>query len=183
MDEPKYFIAGDTVEWEKSLSDYPATEWTLTYYFWNESHDFSVVATSDNNDYLAQITAAVSAEIDSGTYNWRAVVSQGSGESLERHTVANGSMEVWHNPASGEGAGFDSRSAVKIALDNIDAVLANRATKDQQEYSIAGRSLARTPIPDLIVLRAHYARLYAQEVKNKKIAQGLGYKRIYTRFK
>src|SRR3990170_3975155 len=30
--EPSEIVAGDTLKFKKSLSDYPATTWTLTYY-------------------------------------------------------------------------------------------------------------------------------------------------------
>jgi hypothetical protein len=182
MDEPKSFVAGDTVEWEKSLADYPASEWTLTYYFWNESKDFSVVASADGDNYQITIPAATSEDYTAGTYNWKAIVSQGSEETLERHTVASGQIIIRHNPAAGEGSGIDSRSAVKIALDAIEAVIAGRASKDQESYSIAGRSLSRTPMADLIMLRTHYAKLYAKEQQEDRIEQGLGGKKIHIRF-
>ena len=182
MDEPTYFTAGDTVEWEKSLSDYPASEWTLTYHFWTASYDFSVVATSDNDDYLATISAAVSADVPAGKYEWNAVVSAGEGATLERHTVACGVLQVLADPSAGTGTGIDTRSAVKIALDAIDAVLAETATREQASYSIAGRALELRKPEELIALRAHYARLYAREKRELRITQGLGGKRIYTRF-
>lgn len=170
MSEPKYFIAGDTVSWTRSVSGYPATDWTLTYYFWNESADFSVAAAADGSDYAVTIAAATSADYTPGWYDWRAVVSDGT----DRYTVDRGRLEVRHDPAAGTGTGIDTRSAVKIALDAIEAVLAKSATRDQESYAIAGRQLSRTPKADLILLRNHYRREWIREQREKRVAEGLG---------
>ena len=61
------------------------------------------------------------------------------------------------------GDGFDGRSPNQIALDNIEAVIARRATVDQERYRINNRELYRTPIAQLIALRSHYKRLVAAE--------------------
>ena len=52
--------------------------------------------------------------------------------------------------------GFDGRTQNQIALDAINAVLAKRATQDQQRYVINNRELWRTPIADLMKLRGWY---------------------------
>src|SRR5690606_10716299 len=65
-------------------------------------------------------------------------------------------------------AGFDGRSQNRIALDAIDAVLARRATLDQERYRINNRELYRTPIEDLIRLRSYYATLVAREEATRK---------------
>jgi hypothetical protein len=169
--EPSYFVAGDTVTWTKAVSGYPATAgWTLEYYFWNATADYSVEAAADGSDYEITIAAAVSAEYAPGRYQWRAVVSKAG----ERYAVASGEIEIRHDPASGDGTGIDDRSQVKVALDAIEAVLAGRASKDQESYTINNRSLNRTPIADLILLRNHYRREYAREQREKRIAEGLG---------
>ena len=59
--------------------------------------------------------------------------------------------------------GFDGRTPNQIALDAIEAVIAQRATLDQERYRINNRELYRTSIPDLIKLRDHYVRLVKRE--------------------
>jgi hypothetical protein len=59
--------------------------------------------------------------------------------------------------------GFDGRSLNRIALDNIEAVLAKRATLDQERYRINNRELYRTPIAELLRLRGHYVQQVARE--------------------
>jgi hypothetical protein len=66
------------------------------------------------------------------------------------------------------------RSHAKIVLDSIEAVLENRATMDQSSMSIAGRSLSRTPLPDLMELRDRYKAEYLKEIKLARIRNKQG---------
>ncbi|MBU1864263.1 MAG: hypothetical protein KKH94_11410 [Candidatus Omnitrophica bacterium] len=183
MNEPKEIVAGDTITWDKSISDYKASGgWTLTYYFWNTTKDFSVVAAADGDGYTVSISATISAAYTPGKYNWKSIVSKGTGETLERYTFEEGTITVLHNPAVTYGKGIDTRSETKKALDSIDAVLAGTATKEQASYTIAGRSITLRTVEELTKLRAHFARLYAKELRARKIEQGLGGKRNLIRF-
>ncbi|WP_050991874.1 hypothetical protein [Bradyrhizobium yuanmingense] len=60
-------------------------------------------------------------------------------------------------------AGAETRSENRIALDAIKAVLAKRATMDQERYRINNRELYRTPIKDLLALKEHYQQLVNDE--------------------
>lgn len=71
-------------------------------------------------------------------------------------------------------ADHDPRSPSQIALDNIDAVIAKRATKDQERYKINDRELQRTPIADLLTLREFYRKQVAQEQRGAKRGRLLG---------
>ena len=62
-------------------------------------------------------------------------------------------------------AALDDRTHAKKVLEAIEAVLENRAGKDQEEYSIAGRSLKRTPLDELYALRSKYrAEVFAERL-------------------
>ncbi|WP_441253615.1 hypothetical protein [Bradyrhizobium sp. 613_E4_N2_2] len=65
-------------------------------------------------------------------------------------------------------AGTDVRSQAEIGLEAIDAVLAKRATQDQQRYVINNRELWRTPVADLLKLRQFYANQVARERQRRK---------------
>ena len=65
-------------------------------------------------------------------------------------------------------------SHAQTVLDAIEAVIENRASLDQQSYTIAGRRLDRMPIADLLMLRDRYkAEVFKEEVE-ARIAAGLG---------
>ena len=162
--EPTEAVAGDTWEWKKSYSDYPAPTWTLTYYGRSREHDFSFTAAADGTDHLVTVAKTATAAYKAGLYQLTAFVSAGS----ERFMVERRLLDVKPDPAS-TGAGFDPRSHARRVLDAIEAVLENRATKDQQEYTIGNRSLKRIPIADLLQFRAQYRA----EV-NKELAEASG---------
>jgi hypothetical protein len=65
-------------------------------------------------------------------------------------------------------AGTDVRSQAEIGLEAIEAVLAKRATQDQQRYVINNRELWRTTIAELLKLRQFYANLVGRERQRRK---------------
>lgn len=165
MAEPTEIVAGTTVKWTKSLSDYSASEgWSLTYYFFNSDNHFSVEATSSGEDFQITIDASTSANYQPGEYKWQAIVTKGT----EKYVVDSGYIKVLPSPTQA----VDWRSDIKKALDAIKAVIEGRATKDQASYQIAGRRLDRTPVPDLIALYDKLKKEYAKELKAEKLAKG-----------
>mgnify|MGYP004192860319 CR=1 FL=1 len=69
---------------------------------------------------------------------------------------------------------FDNavRSYAKTILDAIEAVISNRATMDQQSMSIAGRSLSRMSVDELMTFRNQFKQEYLQEVKAARNKNG-----------
>lgn len=72
-----------------------------------------------------------------------------------RTLIESGDIKVDADPTAVE-EGQDIRGHAQKVLDAIEAVIEKRATKDQESYTIAGRTLARTPIKDLLELRQKY---------------------------
>jgi hypothetical protein len=176
---PTIWNAGDTVKWDVSVPDYPASEgWALSYELKSKNaHISSISASASGEDYTVTISAATSAAYSAGEYRYAAYVTKGS----ERFTVDSGKIEVLKDFQ--DSGNFDDRSHAQIVLDAIEAVLESRATKGQESYTIAGRSLARTPIPDLLLLRDRYKTEVTQADRADRISRGLGSSaRIRTRF-
>lgn len=169
--EPAELVAGDTWKWKRSLSDYSAAAgWSLRYVFTSASAEqrFTFDSVADGADHLVSRATTDTDDIIPGIYQWAAFVRNGS----ERYQVATGTLNVRPNL---EGARpFDVRTHPQKVLDAIEAVLENRATKDQEEYEIAGRRLKRTPIKDLLVLRDTYKAELANADETAKLAAGLG---------
>jgi hypothetical protein len=70
-------------------------------------------------------------------------------------------------------AGIDTRSAIKRALDAIEAKLAGRAESGVAEYQIEGRAMKYIAIADLLVLRDRYRMDLAREEAANRAAKGL----------
>jgi hypothetical protein len=151
--EPAQIRAGDTWQWRREdLVDYPATVWTLSYAFKNAVKGFSFDATADGAFFAVSVVAAETGDYPAGIYRWAAQVAKGD----ERHTVTIGTTEVLPDVFADPDAALDTRSHARRVLDAIQATIEGRASRDQMEYSINNRTLRRTPMADLLLLRDRY---------------------------
>ncbi len=182
--EPAEIIAGDSTNWKRTDlgDDYAPASYALTYTARLEdsgSTSIAITASESGNDYIVEIAAATSAAYTVGIYHWQAYITRSSDS--ERITIDHGTFEVKPNRAT---ATTDPRTYVKISLDAIEAVIQGRASKDQAGYSIDGRTLSRTPIPELLLLYDRFKALWKGEQRAEKIKNGEGHAgRILTRFK
>src|SRR6478736_6672226 len=96
--EPTIIVAGDTVQWTKSIPDYPATDgWTLKYSFQiagslDEPIQFS--ATTSGAGYSISVTAATTAAWDPANYIWTSFVE----DATHRHRVGTGTVTILPDP-------------------------------------------------------------------------------------
>jgi hypothetical protein len=163
--------AGDTLDFGTVVDTYKASAgWTLKYRLAPRVSGavIDITAIADGDDYRVQATAATTAAWAAGFYSWAAFVEKAA----ERYTVGRGSLEIRVSSVAMP-AGFDDRGHAQKVLDAIEAVIANRATKDQEEYSIEGRSLKRTPIPDLLVMRDKYKGEVMRLQAGERVGAGL----------
>lgn len=179
--EPAEIVAGDTVTWQKSLADYPASAgWVLNYRLINAAGKIDIEAAASGDDFLITVPAATSAAYAAGTYSWQAFVD---GVASQRFTVGGGTLVVKPDLAA-QAVGYDTRSTAKKTLDLIDAaMLAHGASAWTQEYEIAGRRMKFKSVGDFLALRDRLKREVANETRAERLAAGLGGKsKIYVRF-
>jgi hypothetical protein len=171
--EPASARAGDTWRWQRTLSDYPASTWTLSYTLFNAAGKVSIAATADGDDHLVSVAPATTAAYTAGRYDWVAHVSDGT----DRHQVGAGSINVL--PDLSAVSSYDGRSHARKMLDAIDALLEGRATTDQLDLIAAAnvgsnsgdQSMQMRP-EFLMNLRKHYAAMVASEDRASAIANG-----------
>lgn len=175
---PASVNAGDTIQWTRSISDYPASSgWALSYVLINAAGKISISGSASGADFAVTVAAATSALWTPGTYDWREQVSKAG----EVFTTGSGRITV--APSFATNATLDSRSAARRALEAIEAVLEGRASSAVAEYEIAGRRVKHIPVSELLVLRDRYAGMVAKEDAAANVAAGLpDRRRIYVRF-
>lgn len=167
--EPGVVTAGDLVEWRREdLTDYPASTWSLTYRLLNAAGKIDITALAVGDYFKVSEAKSATAAWAPGAYQWQAYVTL----SAERYMVDQGRMVVQPNFATM--SSYDGRSHARRTLEAIEAVIERRATLDQKSYAINGRSLERTPIPDLLALRSQYLNMVKAEEAAERIANGLG---------
>ena len=176
--EPAKIISGDRAAWKRTDlgTDYAPASYSLKYSARLEGSgatSIDITASESGSDYIIEVGQSVSTTYTAGTYHWQAYIIRTSDN--ERLTVDSGTWEIISNR---DAATSDPRNHIKIVLDNIEAVLEGRSSKDQENYSIQGRSLSRTPIPDLMVLRDRYKAMYVQEKRAERIKNNLGHSGI-----
>jgi len=171
--EPSAFIAGDTVKWTKSLSDYsPADGWVLTYEFRSQTARKTVTCTTSGPDFLATISAINSAAYPPGEYFVFARVAL-SGESF---TVWEGRITVKRNPAV-DSSGVDLRSTARKLLAAVENALMSKCTREEEEYEIStaggtNRRIRFASTGELLIARDKLRAEVRTEEASERIAQG-----------
>ena len=163
--EPPELRAGTTWQWRREdlVADYPASSWTLKYWFKQLSAagaHIELTASADGDNFAIVVAAATTATYTAGKYAWAAEVSGGSSEVYE---IDRGELIVLAR--FDQAAALDFRTHAKKMLDAIEALLENRATIDQQEYTIGSRHLKRLTVKELTDWRGYYrAEVLAQNM-------------------
>lgn len=156
MNIPLTLTAGDRWTWTDSLSDYPATLWTLTYYFRGPTALAAAVGVASGADHAMTVAAATTVALKPGVYSWQARANLiATPTTIE--TVAKGSVTVEPNLAN---AAVDHRSFWQQIKDTLEPVILGKASSDILSGGIAGRSWSKmsakeiTDWYDLACLRA-----------------------------
>ncbi len=144
---PRRITVGDTITWDETLDDFPASaSWVVTYNFTGVVGQFVSTHAAVGDDHRITI---VTTALEEGRYDYAKKITNG----VLVHTLERG--ELFVDPdLSADTSGVDRRSYAQIALENIEAMLKGKATKDQTSYSLNGRALSRYSIAELNEWRA-----------------------------
>jgi len=111
--EPEKLTAGVTWKWKKTHSDYPASEWTLTYYLRKDGATAtSFTGTADEDSFLVTVAASTTSSYAAGVYDFIGVVSKAA----EKFIVFDGVPEVLTNPASA--SAYDHSKKLQKTVDS-----------------------------------------------------------------
>jgi len=171
--EPIELRAGDTWQWRREdLTDYPASAWTLKYYFRNAAAKFDVTASADGDHYAVTVAKATSAGKAVGNYDWIAVAESAT----ERFEVDRGIVKITPNLATD--AVYDARSFARKMLDAIEAALLGEAAANQLNMLEAEFNNRRIKYDraNLLVLRGKFAAEVRGEANAERIRDGLASK-------
>lgn len=166
--EPNELQLGDFWAWKKTdlSGDYPIADYSLSYEFniidGATASNFTLIASESNNEYIVETTDTSS--YAKGEYNWVSYITRTSDSA--RIKISEGFTEIQDNYAT---TTTSVRSHAKKVLDAIEAVIENRATMDQSSMSIAGRSLSRLTIDELLTFKNRYKAEYLKEIKKARL--------------
>ena len=170
---PEELQLGDLWAWKITdiSDDYPTASFSLSYQFnlidGATPSKFTLTASESNNEYIISTTSTTSQT--KGRYNWIAYITRQSDSA--RIKIGEGFIEIQDNFAT---TSTSVRSHAKIVLDSLEAVIENRASMDQSSMSIAGRSLSRMSIDELLTFRDKYKAEVLKEKKKLRVKNKLG---------
>lgn len=149
---PPSLVQGDAALWRVTPAQQPnylaADDWFLRYSFVNSSFSFRFDSVPAVEDHEFLVESSVSITWPAGDYSYQLQALNASGLRL---TIGNGRFVV--TPDYSSGTNFDARSSARRALENVTAVIENRATSATSEYEIAGRKLKYISVSELLQLR------------------------------
>jgi hypothetical protein len=173
-DLPNYFPSeiqiGETLEFELDLPDFPADEWTVTFYVRGAGAGFDVAGTADGTIHQFAVAASVTATLTAGNYYFQALAVKGS----EKHLVSEGpTLAKVSLAALTTATTYDPRSQAKKIVDAIDTLLAGgKISNDQKRYKIGGigadRELERLSMEELLAARKFYGQIVSAENRKKR---------------
>lgn len=174
-------VVGNTWDFTTAAADYPASDgWALTLYLiprFTSPVQARIELTSapadDGVSHRFTRSAANTTSLAAGQYGFAVNAIKGAEVYTLDGTYWSGEVTLLPNPAAGA-QGADSRGHVEKVLAAIEAVIEGRATSDQEEMSIAGRSLKRIPFADLLVIRNKYRAELASAAAADALAAGIG---------
>jgi 3-dehydroquinate synthase class II len=157
------FRIGFKYSWDEIIENYPSSSYTAKITFTNAAATVTITAMA-NDDGSYRFTVAGDTFETAGDYRAALYIVDGSDNILIKE------IDITVLPSVSSAA--DLRSHNKKVLDAIKAVLENRATTDQLSISIAGVSLSRMSIDQLLQLKNYYEQLYKQEQRTEAMERG-----------
>lgn len=168
--EPQQAMAGTTWKWERSFSNFPASTWDLTYYFREVTgkYTFDVGTLNSNDAFRVNASYTITNSYTPGIYSGQGFVTLGT----ERFLVYENQLQVSAN-FNLQGVGKDTRSHAQKVLEAIKGLLEGKFVEDASSYSIAGRSITKLDVQQLIDAKNYYESLVVMEIRNQRAKQGL----------
>ncbi|WKZ15439.1 MAG: hypothetical protein QY317_16205 [Candidatus Jettenia caeni] len=150
---PSSLTAGTTLRFQRSYAKYPASAgWAYTFYLAGSSV-LSASGVANGDAFIITLTATNTANLAEGTYRYTEIVSKDD----VKYEVGRGVLPVSLNLATALAGAAQTHAEKTLSV--IEAALSGRLTSDLESYQIAGRSVNKIPVKELLQLRGHYASL------------------------
>lgn len=170
---PSSLNAGDSIQFASKAYDIEGNEVTnadgFTAYviLSNDTNKYSGTTTTDTSDgFLFEIPTAVTELWSIGNYS----VSVFASDSTDRYTISKKFTEV--KPDLFTVTTADTRSMARQIRDALEAAILGQANSNQLSMSIAGRSIERMSLEELINSKQKYDRFVADEENKQNMIDG-----------
>ena len=172
--EPISFYKGETVVWKRTDigADYAPSSHSMV---WEASLEtdgstrFSATVTESGTEYTFTLDDSATASYTAGDYIWFLKVIQDSDS--EKLVIDSGKLTVKDNYFATTG---DTRSHAKVMVDKLESLLEGKADADVSSYAIAGRSLNKLTVEEMLKWRDYYKAEYQREIQEFRIGNNEG---------
>lgn len=165
--EPSKHQAGTTLKFKRSLPDFPADTWTLTYELRsNENAPLTITASTDGNNYSINEAYSTTANWNAGEYLMTGYVTSAT----ERHQVYQAAIEI--TPYTAGKDVYQWRTFAEQMVAKAKLAIEGRIERTEISYSINGRSFTAKSDEDLYKALAYWENKVALEKtkgRNRKI--------------
>ncbi len=168
--EPIQLVAGDTLAFNRSLPDYPASQgWSLLYELRGGAQPISFQSTPINGDaHSLSVDAATTATWLAGDY----VLSGFAINGAERHRIYYASCPIRPN-AVAEPGDVPKQTFTQKMIANLEAVMLGSASDDLLESRIGDTQFRYLSPLELRTEYAFWKEIRRQEVARQRAANGL----------
>ena len=135
----------------------------------NGSTRFSATVTESGTEYTFTLDDSATASYTAGDYIWFLKVIQDSDS--EKLVIDSGKLTVKDNYFATTG---DTRSHAKVMVDKLESLLEGKADADVSSYAIAGRSLNKLTVEEMLKWRDYYKAEYQREIQEFRIGNNEG---------
>jgi len=162
--EPTSFRAGETVEWTRTLPEYPNVDgWSLKYrIFWpSGASPVDLTATGNGTEYAVNIAASSSAAFQPGQASLWSYVERAIGDPLTTERIDLGVTQLQIDENLLSAGTLDSRSPNQRALDDLRAALSAYVAGSSghvAEYQIGDRTMRFRSLREITDLIAYYEK-------------------------
>ena len=172
--EPISFYKGETVVWKRTDigADYAPSSYSMVWEASLESNGstrFSATVTESGTEYTFTLDDSATASYTAGDYIWFLKVIQDSDS--EKLVIDSGKLTVKDNYFATTG---DTRSHAKVMVDKLESLLEGKADADVSSYAIAGRSLNKLTVEEMLKWRDYYKAEYQREIQEFRIGNNEG---------
>jgi hypothetical protein len=165
--EPTEIVAGDSIDFTRTLPDYPASQgWSLKYVLRGGADAITFTSTASGDDHVIAVAPAVTALWLPADYSIEGFAENGA----DRHTFYLSHLNVLTNTEVTDPA--ETQTHAQRMLASLESQLEKMAQSDIIDSSVEGTEIRREQRKEIYQLRAKYRRERQAEIARDNARNG-----------
>lgn len=178
--EPSEVTAGDTIKWTRTLGDYPTNaSWEIAYRLRGDKNyllDWETEVTPSGSGFLVNVPSSTSTTWVPGLYTLFGFASLLVDGQRQQFYRAQLTVHPNHGNATTVIGAFDGRTHAQKALEAIEAMMLNAASREEENYVVSYGNISQSvrlwSPEQRIKLHAYYSSLRKDEIAAERVKSG-----------